>query len=1054
MRNLVFFLALLVSFSLSAQETLDNVGFPIDTTGWTIYPDTTKARMLLDDAKVLFDQEEYFEVKEVSTFCLQSLELNDTLEFEFMLFLGEVYSKEYKLDSMKLRAHEVIQKSIKSLGNLNKYHARALKLLGISYAWEGQMSESIESFKKGTEILKQIGMSNSLTYCHLLNNIGLCLDWINEPKESVSYFQGAIEIIDQIDKQHPLKLSILLNLGNVNLHLSNYNQAIPIYRKTLVDYENLETTRQSEVAKLFGSLGSAYNSKGDMYSSIPYLKKCIALLENQKTTDLNSLGLAYNLLGNAMGYTEEYKLEGLKYIKKNVALQTKAFGENNPETAASIGSLASYYTDLNKYEKAEDHFINSLNILNKTVDKTHPFHLKTLNNLGLLYSAKREYDKAIAIHEELLTIKESISGENVVSEAETMNNLANVLLQNSEFSRAKTLYHKGLKQLKYIDLKKSDLSDIDQINTVQALILGLIDCFSLMYGIEENEANLDSLDFYNSELISIQDYFHKSFSQIATKKNYLAKSKKIYERALSINLLFNNKNKVFESFYLSEKNKSRLLLEEISNDFNVYFRSIPIKLKEKEHITNIDIAYYEKKKFQEEYETKEPNDSLITVFENRLFDLKRERDELIETLKTDYPDYWNLKYNFDLASVKEVQNELQEDQSLLEYFVGDSSVFVFVVRSDTFHIEEIKKDFALEEWVSDIQRSILSEETTSGNIDSLSRLFVERSRSIYQKIVAPVEDLLTEEVIIVPDGVLGYLPFDVLVTNDATDISDAKYFIHDHQIAYQYSATLWLEMKKKKVSPKKQVLAYAPDFPARPIDTTYSDLYAMRNDLWRLRFSKDEVNAIDNTWSVDKTFGEDATVQNFIRDASDYRIVHLSTHGKADDRVGDYCYLAFTKTSDTLDRKLYVRDLYNMKLNADMVVLSACETGLGELQQGEGILSLARGFAYAGAKSIVSTLWSVDDKSTSDIMASFYKHLKDGKTKDASLRQAKLDYLFENPNAHPFYWAAFTAVGDMSPIESGWPWSSFIKAAAENWYWGLGFLGIVFIGYFIRKFLV
>jgi len=139
-----------------------------------------------------------------------------------------------------------------------------------------------------------------------------------------------------------------------------------------------------------------------------------------------------------------------------------------------------------------------------------------------------------------------------------------------------------------------------------------------------------------------------------------------------------------------------------------------------------------------------------------------------------------------------------------------------------------------------------------------------------------------------------------------------------------------------------------------------------------------------------------------------------------------YCYLAFTQTSDTLDRKLYVRDLYNLKLNADMVVLSACETGLGELQQGEGILSLARGFAYAGAKSIISSLWSVNDKSTADIMTSFYSHLKEGKTKDDALRRAKLDYLSQNPNAQPFYWAAFTAVGDMKPIKRAWAGSYFL----------------------------
>lgn len=142
-----------------------------------------------------------------------------------------------------------------------------------------------------------------------------------------------------------------------------------------------------------------------------------------------------------------------------------------------------------------------------------------------------------------------------------------------------------------------------------------------------------------------------------------------------------------------------------------------------------------------------------------------------------------------------------------------------------------------------------------------------------------------------------------------------------------------------------------------------------------------------------------ATEKRFNEVAGNYRILHLSTHGKADDRVGDYSYLVFSPQKDAIENELlYCRDIYNLSLNADLVVLSACETGIGKLRRGEGIISLARAFAYAGAKSIVNSLWSVNDASTQELMVGFYKGLKKGDTKSQALAQAKRRFL-EEPSA-------------------------------------------------------
>ncbi|MBK7869568.1 MAG: CHAT domain-containing protein [Saprospiraceae bacterium] len=373
-------------------------------------------------------------------------------------------------------------------------------------------------------------------------------------------------------------------------------------------------------------------------------------------------------------------------------------------------------------------------------------------------------------------------------------------------------------------------------------------------------------------------------------------------------------------------------------------------------------------------------------------------------------------------SATEVQKELlQPGQALLEYFVGDSSIFIFVLRPDTLVMQEVKKDFPLEDWVSSLRDNIYLNRTTGATA------YAEAAYNLYQKLIAPVKSLLPKQLIIIPDGILGYVPFEALLTakpERAIRFNTHAYLLKEHQISYCYSATLLREMqqKKKVQEPTGTLLAVAPFYSG---DTTLlANLFAYdettRKDLAPLQNSGEEVYRISKLWKGEVLTGADATETKFTELAGNYRILHLATHGRADERVGDYSFLAFSEIKDSVENELlYVRDLYNLQLNADLVVLSACETGLGKLSRGEGIISLARAFAYAGAKSIVTTLWSVDDAKTKDVMVDFYRNLKKGMTKDAALRQAKLNYLKGHTNpgdAHPYYWAGFAPIGDMRAL--------------------------------------
>jgi len=186
-----------------------------------------------------------------------------------------------------------------------------------------------------------------------------------------------------------------------------------------------------------------------------------------------------------------------------------------------------------------------------------------------------------------------------------------------------------------------------------------------------------------------------------------------------------------------------------------------------------------------------------------------------------------------------------------------------------------------------------------------------------------------------------------------------------------------------------------------------------------LPFSGVEIASVTEVMGGEKWLGKEATKKRFIEEAGDYGIIHLSTHGFANDKISGDTYLTFNSSLQKNEfEKLFLGDIYNLPLKAYLVVLSACETGVGELQEGEGIISLARAFAYAGAKSIVTTHWNVEDEKTSQIMKGFYEGLAIEKSKDEALRDAKLKFLRTQKSlkAHPFYWGGIFNIGDKVPI--------------------------------------
>ena len=274
---------------------------------------------------------------------------------------------------------------------------------------------------------------------------------------------------------------------------------------------------------------------------------------------------------------------------------------------------------------------------------------------------------------------------------------------------------------------------------------------------------------------------------------------------------------------------------------------------------------------------------------------------------------------------------------------------------------------------------------------------------------------------------MSYIPFEALLTEmpetDEIDYRNLSYLIKQNPISYEYSANLLYNNYFKHTDSGKNLLALAPSYNNIGKNTANEEnkrfLRAYNGQLTEIAGAKEEAKNISKLFGGDVFINSDATESAFKKTANNYNILHLAMHTIINDDDPMYSKLVFTQTGDTAeDGFLNTYELYNMQLHSQLVVLSACSTGAGNFSSGEGVMSLARGFRYAGVQSVVMTLWPVEDNSSSELMTLFYFYLAKKIPKDEALRSAKLDFLKKaDPlKAHPYFWAGYVDIGNTSPV--------------------------------------
>ena len=841
---------------------------------------------------------------------------------------------------------------------------------------------------------------------------------------------------------------ILGNIGIANYQLGLYDKAISYYLKTEDIYNRIGDEVLDGLAKVHVNLAICYLRNGDMGNALSHYESSERIFHKLNMTNTPEYESLLNNFAAFYMVNSDYK-KALEYNEKAFNISSK----NSKEYIKWISKGYIYYK-IRDFNNSLDCYNTALRVIKRDQNISSSGIEQIYNNLGLLYLDSNEFGKALENFEKARTHILQTSGKNNATYSLCLNRIGMVYLNMTENASDLDLFleHKKeniLQALKYYqeslhsispEYTNYDLSDnppVENIMDKTQLLVSLknkAEALGELSELEEKSGNRKLSVKYLKDAVNAYQISAKVIHLIRTgfinedSRLLLAENEQsVYLGAIeaAVNLFqHTNERKHFElAFEFSERSRSTDFLTMVRNTRAKTFAGMPDSLLQKETELKSEIAAYKDFVFNE---SSKPGRDLqkIDLWKAKIFNLGQSYEKLIHLFESEYPKYYDFKYADPIVSLEEVQSRLRPREALIEYVVNepkegkDGEIFSFLITKQKFkvHKQEIDSSF-----VNSI--NIFLKFLKDGTIfNTRKKEYIEYSTNayrLYNWLIAPFSnEVKGYHLVIVPDGKLSYLPFDAFLTNapdtKKMDFRGLNYLVYDHAISYSYSATLLYYYFNSKKRADKELAAFVPKYDENLVNVVQT---RPQEQFLPLPGAKLEVGGITKLLKGKVYMDGDATISNFRSQASKYDILHLAMHTIINDSLPMYSKLVFTPDHER-HNSIDTYEIYNMEFMSRLTVLSACNTGSGRLQKGEGVMSLARAFLYAGCPSIVMTLWSVEDESSANMMIGFYKNLLNGYSKDEALRKAKIKHIqsADPLKAHPYYWLGYVSIGDQVPL--------------------------------------
>ncbi|MBX2892036.1 MAG: CHAT domain-containing protein [Saprospiraceae bacterium] len=972
---------------------------------------------------------------------------------------------------------DVLPLSSRLYGEESIYVAKTLTNLGICHTELREPGKAIEYHRQALAIYQKQNDPWLPAMADCWNNLANAQADNRDNESALESYEQALHIRYRNEGPNsPGVASIYQNAAGCHLSLGDLEEAIRGYRAALAIFQKSPKPRPVSEAHVWHNLGICHELAGELDNALYCNERALALRQKHLRPDhphliasLRGLSTVYRGLG-------DFDRSEL-YVNKVMEARRATLKPGNPSLTNALVDAGVVAGDRRDWEKAEAMFQLALQSEGAALKPDSLNIARTLSRYGTLKFKQDLLDSALMLQRRALDFHPvDFSGMDAVR-ANIFANMAECYLQKQELSLADSFFQvshalqaksaRGKDQVQvafslrkiaecrmwqhrfeeanelldsvFVILNVADSLNWEQARSPNGLALALIARSRLYLRWASYALHPEYLHmalYWGETALSYMTQWEQKLAASSSRRNTRELAREARELCvvaayqLSQNDLANHTKWIERAF------------GHIEAAHNSQLRDVLVDANNKKPLGKIDPAQAKEQTLRNEIaETEkqiylmrktglaEANDTMLR-YVNLLFNLKKELDSVAATRP------FNPSSTSQPTATRIPAKEIcRQGQAFLEYFVTDSVIYIYFANTTTAEIVAVPLNFDLDSCVARLRQGItgyyalpVSDARRTGKLYEQSlEDYANTAHWLYRKLLAPVEPFIgqraAQSLLIVPDGVLNLVPFNALLKNmpdEPSDFASYSFLANDYHICMAFSAALQREMcvPHTQYSPQGMSLVMAPFFEGD--STLLPSLAAAKNTRFRfdtLHYSGLEAFQIHRTLGKSRVwYGAAAALDTFLRYAPNSRLLHLSTHSVADGRFGEYCYVVFGKDSIG-HRRLFVSDIHRQKFQADLVVLSSCESAVGELQPGEGIIGLSRAFAHAGAKSIVSSLWQVNDVSTAELMVGFYDNMVRGKMrKDTALSESCRQYLSDTkrPNElkHPYYWSAFTITGD------------------------------------------
>ena len=872
-------------------------------------------------------------------------------------------------------------------------------------------------------------------------------------EKAVSYFNQASHLGQKVlSKNNPNLQLFLISLGISYKNLGEYDKAIESYLEAEKFLVQMYSPDNPRLGYVYSGLGTVYKLKGDFVKNFDFQVAALRAFSKDSSRLITPYNSAKYAISEALFLLKKYD-ESIKSGESNL----KNVDDNIKSYYYSL--LARNYNELGEYELTKKYYQKTFEIIiNLKGEDSYDLGLE-YNRFATLLLSIKDFDEAFKYTKSSEVLIKKYFTQKSQQYSEVMLNYADYYFGRSSEASALEDFHTKrkddlLKALNYYQKALvagangfSDESIAANPSQEEAVSeIQILEVLKKKAHCLETLADLDLYDDNQKEAIS---YYEISLKTIASatelvhqiRSGYVSEDSRLFLaenqestflEAVSIcyKLYQQTNNRVYaeDGFEFAEKSKSASFLAAVKDSKARQFGGIPDSLLKKEDYLKINISNYKEMLF-EENQSDQLDSAKLELFNSKIFQLSEQYDQLVQLFEDSYPNYYSLKYKNEVVGVEDVRNYISGRDAVVEYLIEEPTktlkrgqVFKFVITDKDLLF---KREIVDSTFVNDIE-SVYQFLTSNKYLYTGLKEFKTYASSAYRLYHVLLENekevLAGKELVVIPDDKLDYIPFDALLSQmpDTTKMNfrTLPYLVDDYSISYTYSATLLFDYFEKDKTADNDLLAFAPSYEGDNRDYTASAEY--RSGLLPLPAVSKEVDFIRKFVNGDVFKDSMAQENRFKELAPNYDILHLAMHTIINDTLPMYSKLAFSKpyAGGKDDGWLNTNEIYTMNLKARMAVLSACNTGSGKLQKGEGVMSLARGFLYAGCPSIVMTLWEVEDESGAHIMKDFYRFLSKGKSKTEALREAKLEHIknADPLKAHPHYWLGYVVVGNPDPL--------------------------------------